>query len=104
DVEGTRSPTLFPRAIAPECPLDALPPVEQRPWPEGGRDRETEIDERRLVFDAPRRSPVVRRARRQGHLVAVAERGDGRLESRARVADIAAECDQGVNHDGSAPG
>src|SRR6476660_2579662 len=65
---------------------------------EAGFDLDTGIGKRRLVFLAPRRGGVVRRTREQGGLRHAANIGDGLLECRADVADIAAERDQHVRH------
>ena len=63
-----------------------------------GLDRDAEIDERRLVFEAPGRRAVVGRARDQPHLLAVAQQRDGAVENGPAVADIAAERQPGLGH------
>ena len=57
----------------------------------------------RLVLEAPRRRPVVGRARGQPHVLAVAQHRDGTVENGPAVSDISAECEQRFNHGGSAP-
>src|SRR5262249_39086458 len=63
-----------------------------------GRDRDAEVDERRLILHAPRRRAVVGGARQQPHDVSVAKRRHGLVERRSRIAHVAAERDQGVRH------
>ena len=57
----------------PSARSTACARVEQRARRQRGLDRDAEIDERRLVVDAPGRRAVVGRARGQPHVVAVAE-------------------------------
>ena len=56
----------------------------------------------RLVLDAPRRRSGSRRSGRGGARLAVAECRDGLFERLAHVADVAAERDQRLSHDGGA--
>ena len=65
---------------------------------QAGFDRNAEIDERRLVRDAPGRRAIVRGTREQADLLAVAEAAIGAVERVAHVADIAAERDQRFSH------
>src|SRR5579872_68491 len=61
-------------------------------------DFDAGIDERRLRNVAPGRGGIVGRARQQRCLRHAADIGDRLPERGADVADIAAECDQGMRH------
>ena len=60
DIDRPRPPAALLAALASERVLDRLRACEQRVRREAGFDRNAEIDERRLVFDPPRRGAIVR--------------------------------------------
>ena len=94
DVGGARAVALFVRAVAAELQLDRLRARQQFARAERGLDRDAQIDEGRLVFEAPGRRAVVGRARGQPHRLAVAQQRHGAVENGPAVADIAAEREQ----------
>src|SRR5215831_8950579 len=98
DIDRTRAPAAFLAALASERALDRLRPSQKRARREAGFDRDAEIDERRLVFDPPRRGAIVRGADEKAHFFAVAKRGDRAIERVAHVSDIAAERDERFSH------
>src|SRR5262249_48673451 len=91
-------------ALASERALDRLRPSQKRAGRQGGFDRDAEIDERRLVFDPPRRRAVVRGAGEKAHVFAVAKSGDRAIERVTHVSNIAAERDERLSHGLVSPG
>src|SRR5450830_1649305 len=87
------------RAVASELQLDCLRARQQIARPKFGLDRDAQVDERRLILEAPGRRAVVGRARCQPHLFAVAQQGHGAVENGPAVADIAAKRQQRLGHD-----
>ena len=98
EVEGARTPARLTGAVAAELLFDLVQREQQRVRIEAGFDLDAGVGEGRLVFLAPGRGGVIRRPRQQGGLRHAANIGDGLVECRADVADIAAERDQHVSH------
>ena len=103
DIGRARPVSLFMRAIPPELQFDLLGAFEKLARRERRFHRNGEVDEMRLVLEAPWRRPIVGRARGQPHVLAVAEQGDGTVENGPAVSDISAEGQQRFNHGGFAP-
>ena len=91
-MSAVRGPQRFSCARSrPSCSSTACARASRSRGGERGLDRDAQVDERRLVFEAPGRRAVVGRARGQPHLLAVAQQRHGAVENGAAVADIAAE-------------
>ena len=63
------------------------------------RDGDDGVDEGRLIGHAPGRRPVIRGTGHEPHGTIPAQSGDGPIEGRAHVADIAAQRDKGFGHE-----
>jgi hypothetical protein len=98
DVDGTRAPALFSQAIAPEPAFNVEGALEQSARRQWCGDLQAEIDEVRLILDAPWFRFVVGRARDQGDIASVAKECDGLVERLANAAGIAAERNQCLSH------
>ena len=61
-------------------------------------DNETQVDEFRLLLEAPGRRLIVGRSRLHAHEVVIAEQGDGALQVDTWIADVGAECEQRLSH------
>ena len=88
---GARPIALFVGAVAAEPQFDR--PARAPSSSCGAKrrlDRDAEVDERRLIFEAPGRRPVVGRPRVQRNVLRRRTAGDGAVKDGPAVADIAA--------------
>ena len=98
DVHGPRPPAAFLGALAPQRTFHRLGAAQKRARREARLDGDAHVDERRLVLHPPRSGAIIRRARKQAHVLSVTEGGDGAIERVAHVAEIAPEPDERFSH------
>src|SRR5262249_571593 len=101
DIGGAGAVALFMNAVAPESELHFLCARQQLTWAECRRNHDREVDEMRLILEAPWWRSVVGRASYQTHVLFVAEQSDCAIENSATVSNIATQRHQRFRHGGS---